>query len=774
MTKLYRIIKAQLLLVVVLLSVSIGFAQITPKVVVQVPAGCTVVVPGFGGNLASAVGVIPVIPGRVGSGGTVIMPDPFDQTTILGNFVCTTILDASTPTPVTLTSWRLNGDLSFQTNTTSGSALQGVTYPLTPATTSATQNIQSYNKTLRSPSEEFNPSTPDLARSKGTVSISFVNGACGGGITFDVYKTYGLTTATYLPPIVGPACIKPSTIYTYSVDQIASDNLTSVSPDEYYWSFNNITMEGSYTSADKSSITFRTPNPLPTTPFSINCCYGRANTWDGENGGSHKTCVSLPLKVTPIAPNFAPTLNPVTCIATGITTPVTYSISNNATFTYGWTSSNPAWIMTQSLSGLNRIFSINFNGDNNPGKVTLKINSSCDPVEFNFQINRTLAANLGITAVGGGTPISCLTTATSYSLPLNALGNFTTWKIDTIPPLVAPATLPVGAPTVTNTGTPNSTTLVTPGTASGQFSLVATSNTATTCTTTNTRITINIPLSKPIFTATTPACVLKGVQITTIAVTPVTGATSYTWTLPTGWSFPAGSLTNTTANPTFIVATTATGPSGDLSVTANNGSTGCNSLAATKNISYIAVTLTPNPLLDAQDQYFVNSCGGVARWYLSGSSTPLVNPAPLGASYTISGAAGNTLLLAGNATPPTSVCANVYTNATFTTLVATVCAPAIGTHSGRLAPATNETNIKEVIDGVSLFPNPNNGVFFVKVENIMETATAILNDFNGNQVAAYELKKGTNKLGNEKVAKGTYLLVLKVDGKQETRQVIIK
>ncbi len=763
---------------VVLVGATLSFAQVQPKVVVTPPAGCRVVVAGYGGTLwAPAVGAVPENPGKVGAGGTVVMPDPFDQTTTAGNFSCTTILDATTTVPVTLTSWNLNGDLSFQTSTTSGSALQSVTYPLTPATTSATRNIQSYNKTLRSPSESQTPSTPNLARSRGTVSISFVNGACGGGISFDVYKTYGLSTATYLPPIIGPSCVKPDTTYTYSVDQIASDNLNTTSPDEYYWSFSGISVINSYTSADKSSITFTTTT-LPTTPFSINCCYGRANQWDGENGGSHKTCVSLPLKVTPIKPSFTPALNELpaqnNCIATGTTTPVNYSITNNTTYTYGWTSTNPTWIMSQSLLGTTRTFTINFSGDNNPGKVTLKINSTCDPVEFNYQINRTLATTLGITAVGGTAPVTCLTAATSYSLPLNALGNFTTWKIDTIPPLVAPATLPVGAPTVTNTGTPNSTTLVTPGTASGQFSLVATSNSATTCTSTNTRITINIPLSKPLFTATTPACVLKGVQITTIAVTPVSGATSYTWTLPTGWSFPVGSTTNTTANPTFIVATTATGALGTLSVVANNGTTGCNSLAATQNISYIAVTLTPNPLLDAPDQYFVNSCGGFARWYLSGSTTPLANPAPPLSNYSITGSAGNTLLLTGNAAPPTGVCANVYSDAAYTNLVATVCAPTVGTHSLRQGTYTTIIDTQEIIEGISIFPNPNNGVFFVKVENVKESATAILNDFSGKEVATYNLKKGTNKLGNEELPKGTYILVLKVDGKQETRQVIIK
>jgi Secretion system C-terminal sorting domain len=758
MTKIYRIFKTQLLLAVVLFVALAGFAQVQPKVVVQVPSGCRVVVPGFGGNVASAAGVTPVVPGRVGTGGIIIMPDPYDETT-LGNFICTTILDASTPTPVSIKGWSLGGDLSLQTTTTSGTALQALVYnSVLPAVlpTSATVNIQSYNKTLRSPSESQSPSTPNLARSRGTVGVSYVSGACGGGISFDVYKTYGLASATYLPPIIGPPCVKPNTTYTYSVDQIASDNINTTSPDNYYWYFTGgLSVLNSYTSADNSSITFTTPNSLPTTSFGISCCYGRANTWDGNNGGSNKTCVSLPLKITPIAPSFTPTLNATNCIATG-SAPILFTTPNNAAYTYGWTSSDPTWIMTQSLAGTTRTFKIDFNGSNNPGKVTLKINSSCDPVEFTYQINRTLASGLGITAVGGTAPVVCLTTATSYSLPQNAIGNFTTWKIDTIP---AGGTLPAGAPTVTNGGAPNSSTTVTPGTASGQFSLVATANTATTCTSTNTRITINIPAAAPQFKGNSANCVLKSatgitnIQVDTTAGQPTTG---YVWTItPAGSGWTIDAVGNTSSTPTFNSGS-GTGP---VTITVYRGIAGgtCNSAIATRSISYIALTTTISPTAEC-DYYTVNACGAAVTWTVNGA-------APTG-NFTLT-PSGNTLGLCSATTATVIVCATIAGIST------PLCTTNTG-HGFRLNNSTSLSNPKEIIEGVSIFPNPNNGVFFVKVEDIKESATAQLNDFSGNQIATYILKKGTNKLGNEELPKGTYILVLKVDGKQESRQVIIQ
>lgn len=183
----------------------------------------------------------------------------------------------------------------------------------------------------------------------------------------------------------------------------------------------------------------------------------------------------------------------------------------------------------------------------------------------------------------------------------------------------------------------------------------------------------------------------------------------------------------------------------------------CNSLAATRSISYIALTPTINPLVEC-DYYTVNACGAAVTWTVNGA-------APTG-NFTLT-PSGNTLGLCSATTATVIICATIAGIAT------PLCTTNTG-HGFRLANVTNLTDVKEIIEGVSIFPNPNNGVFFVKVENIKEKATATLNDFSGNEIATYTLKKGTNKLGNEELPKGTYIVVLKVDGKQESQQVIIK
>ena len=70
--------------------------------------------------------------------------------------------------------------------------------------------------------------------------------------------------------------------------------------------------------------------------------------------------------------------------------------------------------------------------------------------------------------------------------------------------------------------------------------------------------------------------VTKGATGLTYSVTPVSGVTTYTWTVPTGWSITAGLGTASIT----VTAGTAEGPVGAISVTANNGNcTGTSTLA---------------------------------------------------------------------------------------------------------------------------------------------------------------------------------------------------
>src|SRR5690554_577238 len=155
---------------------------------VKVPNNCTVVVAGAGGTTGAG--------GIAGHGGVVVMPDPFTPS---GYFQ----LLSNGTTPL---SWRLYGDISFNSGSLSQSKAVG----------SPTEPIYSYNKNPRL-SEYNDPSGGTLARSKGRVRVTYQTPYCNSHIEFDIYKRYpvgGGLPDNYIPPIVGPDCWQPDKTYT--------------------------------------------------------------------------------------------------------------------------------------------------------------------------------------------------------------------------------------------------------------------------------------------------------------------------------------------------------------------------------------------------------------------------------------------------------------------------------------------------------------------------------------------------------------------------------
>ena len=91
--------------------------------------------------------------------------------------------------------------------------------------------------------------------------------------------------------------------------------------------------------------------------------------------------------------------------------------------------------------------------------------------------------------------------------------------------------------------------------------------------------------------------------------------------------------------------------------------------------------------------------------------------------------------------------------------------------------SNNGVGLKDVFESTlayNVFPNPNNGNFVIKVADFKTSATAILIDFQGNQIETLTLQQGDNKIEKETLKKGTYFITLFVDGVKETRQIVIK
>jgi hypothetical protein len=829
-------IKTQLMLAVVLCCASMGFAQ-----VVQVPPGCVVVIPGTGGT----VGPNPT--GFVGNGGIVSMPDPSGG----GQFNFSII---GTPTTA---SWSLSGDIS-NTNVTPNSS------PVQPAA-GTFANIFTCNKNLRA-SESLAPSLSSWARSKGRVRLTFNQGPCTNQtITFDIFKTFTASPLTNVPAIVGPACLKPNTQYTYSVDPIISDNINdAIGIDTYYWSglpAAYVSAATTYTSADYSSITFTTGASVA--PFTLQCCYGRVNPNTADGGPftainqtvvpARTTCVTKPLLVAPTQPVFSAstflsttatmnvTLNPSACLATGQNT-FTLTYPNPAAGqSYAWTCTNSNWTFSPNTTATTTL-TVNTQGDNSPQTITLTITgNTCDPAIFNYIINRSFAAPLTIIpTVAGNTCLNSTSSGNTYSIGPNASGNSVVWSIQNPSGLTGITLVNATSPTVT---------VNTAGTAGGTFTLVATSGTAA-CNSTNITLPINIRPATPVISGT--PCVTRGTTSTTaISCNAVPGATGYTWNLTgaPGWTC---SLNCTTNTPTFVPNGTTAGPV-TISVTAL-GANGCNSSASanfTVNYNPVIPTSTVSSCLNvgatnatitvSNPQNFgtytvsstpVGITGSILGSAMVGGVIPLTIPNTLAAGsytlvinhsttsctpsvnsanivvtvgagitvaltanvpgagncdqYTVSGATGasltwrvngvvvtsngttvnifgNVLTLCGNNAAPTSVCVT----ATLSGCTRTACAPTLGTHSAKQSTTTP-------IEGILIYPNPNDGNFTIEVKSFKETATATLTDMTGKEIGNYTLTKGENKIKNKNLSSGTYIVILQIDGKTESRQVIIK
>jgi hypothetical protein len=672
---------------------------------------------------------------------------------------------------ITTASWTLKGDIS---NTAVVGNVAGVTgnyNTVAQPPAGLLAKIFSYNKFYRANSTET--SYASFGRSKGQVRVSYTQAPCNNSITFDIFKTFDK-----VPAIVGPSCLKPNTQYTFSVDRIISDNPNdNIGFDSYYWSGlpnGSSALPGYYISADTSSITFTTGPTVGT--FDLQCCFGRVNPNTADGGvstvtnaftGVHSVCTIKKIITAPV-PTFVTA--PPACVPTGtVALPAIFSISyTNLPLgtVYTWTAANTGWVdnnpletvFTPVVGAINTTLTINTAGNNNPGELTLTITGPCDPVIIKYQINRNIAAPIEVK--------NTFTSTTPYCLPSTSTGNTYTLTPTTSSSIVWTTDPASVAGVSLQNATAATVTVVTSSAPVSTFKLVATAT--GTCNTSNVFATINIRPDTPSFTNGTPSCVVRGATVSSIGVTAVTGAV-YDWTpLPAGVTISANP---TTANPTFVF--NGTGASSTLTVKVT-GANGCDSGSKTKQINYIQVA-TSAPGNGFADTYLVNGlCGAVTSWDISTSTTtPLVftNYIATSGNVTItnSGAGtNNSCAISGTAgLPITAVCANLPGGIR-------VCAATLGSLTQRLANTSSNGTTKETIQGVSVYPNPNNGVFFVKVETMKESATAILNDFNGKEVASYILKKGNNKLGNEELPKGTYFIVLTIDGKQETRQIVVR
>lgn len=641
--------KIHLAIAIMLAGVATSVAQ-----TVTVPTNCTVVSTNIalGGVLGSG--------GKVTSGGIVTMPDGVSPNG--GTFTFTG------PSGVTLgsvISWSLSGDLSSAITTPNnyGSPVQ----PINGTTTT----IISYNKTFR-PSEGVAPSVATWGRSKGKVAVNYTTNLTlcpgvfiGGNVSFEIFKTFTTT-----PTIVGPTCVEAGKQCTFSVDQVASDNAgDAIGFDQYYWTGMPATVLGStYYSADNSSITF---TPTTSSAFNLKCCIGRANPWNGGTaliqavGGT--TCVTKAVGAAPSQPTFTTNPNGL-CVPTG-TGLNPFTINYTSANTCSWNMGITGWtIASQTASSV----TINTNGFNNPGVITLTVsNGTCTPLTFQYQINRSFTTAVAIAPlIAGNTCLLSGSTNNMFNISTSASANPTTWTI-----------APAGAGVTLVTSIPNSTVAVNVASTAtaGLYTLTAKS---TSC---NGNITYQFRVKPKVPTITGNACVIKGaLTAQTYTCVASTGAT-YTWVFPTGWNAP--SFTTTTNTITVTPSSTTAVLNGTATVTAN-GIVGCNNTASFA-INYASQAPTG----------VVAGCFSVG---LAGAgSVTFTNPLP--GTYTatmISSVAGSTNVI----TSPVTLSGSTLSFSTLA-LSAGTYNLAITHNSGCGINATSTTLVTVAGNGTTLSPN---------------------------------------------------------------------
>ncbi len=236
----------------------------------------------------------------------------------------------------------------------------------------------------------------------------------------------------------------------------------------------------------------------------------------------------------------------------------------------------------------------------------------------------------------------------------------------------------------------------------------------------------------------------------TYSVSPVNGALSYTWTLPSGWT--GSSATNS------ITTTVGTG-SGNISVTANN-SCGAGPLQS------MAITVMPQPVQPGIITGNANVNQGQTTLY----SIPAVTGAA-GYNWTLSGGGS---IISGQNTTSVSIAWKTAGNYTLSVNAVNTCGP--GINKTIAISVTGITGAGNHYD-VRLTPNPGRGINSLTVRGINNNLIAVkIYDMLGQVVYTGSNRSG---IGNyfqiidlKNVASGLYRVEILIDKEKYFRTIV--
>ena len=525
----------------------------------------------------------------------------------------------------------------------------------------------------------------------GSVSVT-ANNACGSSTAQTLAVTLGTVPATP-GSILGPDSVcASSSNNTYSVNSVGGAT-------SYTWTLPN-GWSGSSTT-----------QTIVTTAGSS----GGAITVTANNACGSSSPVTFAVTVAAAAPATPGTILQGGQACTGSIDTFSVATVSGAT-SYTWTFPN-TWTGSSTTNTI--ISNVGLNG----GAVTVTANNACgSSAAQTLPIIWGSAPNMPGTISG---PDTVCASSSNNTFAINTVNGATSYIW----------TLPSGW-----SGTSTTAAIVTTaGSTGGTISVMASNGCATSAAQTLAVTISTVPATPGSISGLDSVCAgSPGFY----GVFAVSGATSYTWTLPNDWS---GTSTTQTISPT--VGNT----SGNVSVTANNT---CGSSAAQS----LNVVVKPTPQVS-----YTYSGGAVCN-----NMNPIVTLSggtPAGGTYSGQGVTGTTFnattLSAGNYTVTYS-----YTNAQgcgasdSATIAVQVC----------IGIAT--INAAEV----SVYPNPFNDAIIIDTKGNYGNGTATLLDVTGREVNRVEFAAGAMsvQLNTTSLAKGAYLLNIIVEGKLVTVKKLVR
>jgi hypothetical protein len=523
---------------------------------------------------------------------------------------------ASTTTSIGATAGTNSGNISVSASNACGSSPARTisivvnNIPAQPGTISGNPTVcsggsQTYSVSPVSGATLYSWTLPaGWSGSSTSASINATAGSTSGNVTVSAGNSCGTSTVRTLAVSALSAPAQPSTITgstTVCSGTAQTYSVTNVSGVTYTWVASGGTVTGSGNSV---SVTWTSTGTRTLTVTPDNTC---------GTGTARTLNVTVNSGTPPAQPS------PITGDTASCPGSKNYTVTNDPLVTYSWTVSGGG-----TISGTGNSIAVNWT---TPGIHIL----SCTPATTcGTGPSRNLTVNVRVTpsqpnAINGNAAV-CEGSSQTYSVDPVAGATTYLWN------------LPFGW---SGTSTTNSIS-TTAGSGTGTITVTA----SNVCGNSPSRsLAVNgtaLPLQPGTITGGTSFCANGSASF---SISPVSGATSYTWTLPSGW---VGASTGTSLNPTVGTA------GGTVSVVSNNscGSSVPRTLAVTVNAVPAqpgAISGTANVCVGAGQVYSVAPVSGatVYNWTLpsgwSGtSSTNSITATPGGASGTISVTAGNT------------------------------------------------------------------------------------------------------------------------------------